>query len=256
MLFTVHALTGYSLHTLDGEIGKALEFYFDDQLWTIRYLVADAGSWLKERNVLISPHALNHVNRDDRRIAVDLTRKQIADSPPLSADKPVSKQYEMAFYNHYGYPVYWDGPHRWGPSPLPVGASSDSETTARGAPQADANLRSTQTVRGYHVEASDGSIGHVEDFIVDDRTWTIRYLIIDTRNWLPGKRVLVSPEWIGRVSWSDATVSVNLPRERIEKSPEYTEKSLLNREYETGLHHHYDRQGYWIEEVDAAEPAR
>jgi hypothetical protein len=109
-------------------------------------------------------------------------------------------------------------------------------------------LRSTHEVTDYHIQAADGEIGHVEDFIIDDETWAIRYLIIDTRNWLPGKKVLVSPQWIERVSWSERKVFVNHTREIIRQSPEYTEESLLTRDYESVLHRHYNRQGYWVDE--------
>ena len=88
----------------------------------------------------------------------------------------------------------------------------------------------------------DGEIGHVEDFIIDDETWAIRYLIVDTHNWWPGKKVLVSPQWIERVSWGERKVFVNLSREAIKQSPEYTDESLLTRDYEIGLHRHYNRQ--------------
>ncbi|HEY5505426.1 MAG TPA: PRC-barrel domain-containing protein, partial [Sedimentisphaerales bacterium] len=117
-------------------------------------------------------------------------------------------------------------------------------------------LRSTSAVSGYHIQAADGEIGHVEDFIIDDETWAIRYLIIDTRNWWPGKKVLVSTQWIERVSWSESTVFVNLLRETIKQSPEYTEELLINRDYETRLHRHYNRQGYWIDKVDAKKHSR
>lgn len=102
-----------------------------------------------------------------------------------------------------------------------------------------------QEVTGYPIQAADGEIGHVEDFVLDDETWTIRYLIVDTRNWWPGKKVLVSPRWIERVSWSERKVFVNLPREIIKQSPEFTEDSLITRDYETALHRHYHVEGYW-----------
>ena len=109
---------------------------------------------------------------------------------------------------------------------------------------------------GYNIQAADGEIGHVEDFIIDDETWAIRYLIIDTRNWWPGKKVLVSPQWIERVSWGESKVFVNLPLETIKQSPEYTEESLLTREDENRLHLHYHLQGYWIYESSAKENSR
>jgi len=120
----------------------------------------------------------------------------------------------------------------------------------------DHDLRSTDAVRGYCIQATDGEIGHVEDFIIDDETWAIRYLVVDTRNWWPGKKVLLSPQWIESVSWPESKVFVNLSREAIKQSPEYTEESLLTRDYETQLHRHYDRQGYWVDEPASKEHSR
>ncbi|MGI8965948.1 MAG: PRC-barrel domain-containing protein [Limisphaerales bacterium] len=249
MLKTAKTLKGYKLDSLDGEIGEVKEFYFDDRHWTIRYLVANTGSWLTGRQVLISPHALVAAIKEEKHIAIDLTKKQIEDSPSLNSDKPVSRQFEEAYYGYYGWPMYWSGPNMWGPYPYIVRAPEKQNKSNQGGKAWDAHLRSTDAVRGHYIQAADGEIGHVEDFIIDDETWAIRYLVIDTRNWWPGKKVLVSPHWIERVSWSESKVFVNLLRESIKQSPEYTEASLLTRDYETGLHRHYNRQGYWVEEM-------
>jgi hypothetical protein len=253
MLSKVKTLTGYKLDSLDGEIGSVKEFYFDDHHWTIRYLVADAGSWLMDRKVLISPYALVAVNKEKQNITVNLTKNQIEGSPSLASDKPVSRQFEETYYGYYGWPVYWDGPYRWGPYPYPYILRDHEKLrgSTRGEKAWDPHLRSTHDVSGYHIQARDGEIGHAEDFIIEDKTWAIRYLIVDTRHWWPGKQVLVSPRWIERVSWSEAKVFVNLSHETIKQSPEYTEVSLLTREYEIGLHRHYSRQGYWVDDPAA-----
>jgi hypothetical protein len=259
MLNKAQTLKGFKLHSLDGEIGKIEEFYFDDHYWTIRYLVADTGNWLTGTQVLISPYALAAVNKEEQYIAIDLTKKQIEDSPSLDSDKPVSRQFEEAYYGYYDWPMYWNGPFMWGSYPSYPYIVRDREKWSeptQGEKAWDPHLRSTQDVSGHHIQAADGDIGHVEDFIIDDETWAIRYLIIDTQNWWPGKKVLVSPQWIERVSWSESTVFVNLTREAIRQSPEYTEESLLTRDYETGLHRHYERQGYWIEDPAAKEHSR
>ena len=250
MLGKAKTLKGYKLDSLDGEIGMVKEFYFDDRHWTIRYLVADTGNWLTGRHVLISPYALVAVVREEQHITIDLTKKQIEDSPSLNSDKPVSRQFEEAYYGYYGWPGYWGGPYMWGFYPYIV---RDREKWKKSTPVEkawDPHLRSTHDVSGHHIQAEDDEIGHVEDFIIDDETWAIRYLIIDTRNWWPGKKVLVSPQWIERVSWDESKVFVDLPRETIKQSPEYTEESLLTRDYETGLHRHYNRQGYWVDEKE------
>ena len=249
MLHKAITLKGYRLDSLDGEIGKVKEFYFDDQHWAIRYLVADTGTWLTDRQVLISPYALLAVNKEKQHISIDLTKKQIEDGPSLNTDKPVSRQFEEAYNGHYGWPMYWSGPYMWGAYPYIVRdrekwrASTQAEKASW-----DPHLRSTYDVSGHHIQTADGEIGHVDDFIIDDELWAIRYLIIDTRNWWPGKQVLLSPQWIERVSWRERKVFVNLLRETIKQSPEYTEESLLARDYETRLHRHYNRQGYWVDE--------
>ena len=248
MLNKAQALEGFKLDSLDGEIGSVEEFYFDDRFWTIRYLVANTDGWLKGRQVLISPYALVAAIKEEKHIAVDLTKKQIEDSPSLAIDMSVSRQFEDAYYGYHNWPMYWSGPYMWGSYPYLEKERSKWKKSAEGSDSWDAHLRSTREVTGYHIETSDGEIGHVEDFIIDDETWAIRYLIVDTRNWWPGKKVLVSPRWIERVSWSESKVFVNLSREAIKQSPEYTEESLLTRDYETGLHRHYNRPGYWDDE--------
>jgi hypothetical protein len=274
MLNKATTLKGYTLHSLDGEIGRVKEFYFDDRHWTIRYLVADTGNWLSGRQVLISPHALGSVMSQEQSIAVNLTRQQIEGSPSLDSDKPVSRQYEQMYYRHYGWPLYWGGPYMWGTSGYPgimpdiglvrpssqgglidydsLGAPPVFEQTAdtlRDSTEAkstgDPYLRSINNVRGHQIQATDGSIGHIDDYIIDDETWAIRYLIVDTVNWWPGKKVLVAARWIERVSWDDSKVFINLSRAAIKQSPEYTDESLLTRDYEIRLHQHYERQGYW-----------
>ena len=258
MLSKVKTLEGYKLDSLDGEIGKVKEFYFDDRHWTIRYLVAETGTWLADRQVLLAPYALIAVHQEEKNIAVDLTKKQIEASPYLDSHKPVSHQFEQAYYGYYGYPAYWSGPYSWGAYPdfmrdrqtraVDNAHKKHNERTQRKNGW-DPHLRSTKDVSGHHLQALDGEVGHVKDFIIDDETWAIRYLIVDTHNWWPGKKVLVSPQWIERVSWDERKVFVNLSRETIKESPEYAEESLLTRDYEIGLHGHYNRKGYWVDEL-------
>jgi hypothetical protein len=247
MLNKVKTLKGYKLDSLDGDIGRVKEFYFDDRHWAIRYLVADAGNWLTGRQVLISPYALGFVNEEKQSISINLTKKQIEESPSLATDQPVSRQFESSYYGYYGWPVYWDGPYMWGPYPNLVRDREKWRGHTRGEKAWDPHLRSTDAVSGYHIQAADGEIGHVKDFIVDDDTWAIRYLVVDTQNWWGGKKVLVAPQWIERVSWTESKVFVDLYREAIKQSPEYTEESLPTRDYEDRLHRHYSRQGYWMD---------
>jgi uncharacterized protein YrrD len=255
VLSKAKTLKGYKLDSLDGEIGKVKEFYFDDRYWTIRYLVADTGNWLTGRQVLISPYALNSVIKSEKQLSVDLTKMQIENSPSLESHKPVSRQFEDDYYGYYGWPTYWSGSSVWRDSPYIERNRNKWRESTKGAKAWDRHLRSTYEVTGYHLQALDGEIGHIEDFIIDDETWTIRYLIINTGNWWPGKKVLVSPQWIERVSWNESKAFVNLSRDTIKESPEYTEESLITRDYEIGLHRHYTRPGYWIDELVANSPS-
>ena len=249
----IQQLIGYKLHALDGEIGKVKDFYFDDQHWTIRYLIADTGNWLTGRQALISPYALEAVSREERHVSLNLTKAQIENSPSLETDKPVSRQFEDAYYGYYGWPTYWGGPYVWGAFPFPALKRNQGNEFPPQIKAWNPHLRSAHEVNGYHIQAKDGEIGHVADFIIDDETWTIRYLVIDTKNWWPGEKVLVSTQWIERVSWTESKVFINLTRDTIKLSPEFTEASKLTREYETGLHLHYNRQGYWVNEMAVVE---
>jgi len=246
MLTKVKGLIGHSLLGRDGEIGKVKEFYFDDRHWAIRYAVVDTGSWLEERKVLISPYDLLSVDQGNQQISVNLTRKQIEGSPSLDTDKPVSQQFEESYYDYYGWPMYWSGSYIWGNYPIIVRDREKQKATNLGGKAWNPSLRSTREVAGYHIKATDGEIGHVEDYLVDDETWLICYLVVDIRNWLPGKKVLISPKWIEGVSWDQSVVAINLSRETIELAPEYSEVTMPTREYEAKLHVYYNRVGYWI----------
>ncbi len=253
MLNRAKILNGYKLKSRDGEIGKVQEFYFDDRHWTIRYLVADTGGWMTGKQVLLSPYALGAVEPAGENIVVDLTKKQIEESPSLASDKPVSRQFEESYYGYYGMPMYWGGMYSWGAYSYPMWDRAMRSDRTPSEKAWDPNLRSTRDVTGHHIQATDGEIGHVEDFIIDTETWAIRYLIVSTRNWWPGKKILISPQWIDRVSWTESKVFVGLTRETIQKSPEYNEAALLNREYESGLYHHYNRPGYWDSETSLVD---
>jgi len=251
MLIKAKALKGYSLRSLDGDIGSASEFFFDDQFWTIRYLIANTASWLSGRKVLISPYALTGVSQNDQEVSVSLTRKQVENSPSIDTDEPVSRQYEGAYNSYYGYPNYWGGPYLWGCYPYLERDRARWGLSNSNEPGWDPHLRSTHEVTGYNLLALDGEIGHVDDFIIDDETWTIRYLIVATRNWWPGRKVLISPKWIQNVSWEEREVAIDLSREAIKAAPEYTDESLLTRDYERSLYGYYDREGYWVDEYAA-----
>ena len=225
MLRIVKELYGAKLGASDGEIGHVKDFYFDDQNWAVRYAIADTGSWLPGRQVLISPHAFGSLDPAGKVLRVNLTRKQIEDSPSIESHKPLSRQYEEEYHRYYGWPYYWQGGGLWGMSGFPIlelpPKPLPSEPAIASGPQperADAHLRSTQAVNGYHLQASDGTIGHVCDFMMDDKSWAIDQLVIKTGHRLSGKEVLIPTSKIARISFDESTVFVNLTKDAVEQS--------------------------------------
>jgi hypothetical protein len=255
MLTNTAQLKGVTIRATDGEMGTVEQFYFDDETWAIRYLTVETGGWLGGRQVLISPISVVHADWQARRLDVALTKKQVQNSPDIDTHLPVSRQHEAAYLGYYGYPYYWGGPYLWGPAFYPAGlavtATASMEATADRVRKesADSHLRSSEAVTGYHIEAADGEIGHVAGFLMDDEAWAIRYLEVATRNWWPGNKVLVSPAWVERVSWTESKVYVGLSRKAIQNAPEYTESTPVTREYENRLHLHYGRPPYWLHDA-------
>jgi hypothetical protein len=242
MLRSVKSLVGYKIQAEDGDVGKVNEFLYDDETWTIRYLVVDTGSWLSGRKVLLSP--LDTISTPDwalKTFPVDLSKEQVKNSPEINVVKPVSRQQQQELHTYYGWPVYWPSVT---PSGLPLvtpAATQKEKEKSSAASEDDPHLRSTNEVTGYTIQATNGEVGHVEDFIVDDVPWIIRYMVVDTKNWLPGRKVLVSPAWIKNMSWSARKVGVDLSRESIRNSPEYDSSTPVNQEYEMRLCDFYGR---------------
>lgn len=246
MLRKMKDLLGFSIGANDGDIGEAHNFIFDDKTWTVRYLVADTNRWLPGRKVLISPIVVDQPDWEGKRLPVLLSQEQVKNSPDISMDERFSAQDEVKFYDYYGWPYYWAGGEIWGPAMLPreVIAEGIDRKIALTEELNQSHLRSVNDVTGYSIQATDGEIGHVDDFLVDDESWTIRYMIVDTRNWWPGKKVLIAPPWIATVDWKNSNVYVNLSREALKSAPEFNPDNL-DREYEAELHKHYGQTNYW-----------
>jgi hypothetical protein len=235
LLRQLKELQDYRLQAREGEIGDLREVYFDDQAWTVRYLVVRTGGWLFGREVLIAPRSVTRVNEEEKTLTIDLTQEQIKNSPPVTTEKPVSRHYEQAFYQYYDWIPYWYGEPFLAPEMPPEPSELYRE---RGAPPENPHLRSSHEVRGYHLNASNGEIGHVADFILD-QDWKVRYLEIDTRNWWPGKHVLIAPTWIWRISWETREILVNLAREAVESAPKYDSSQPITPDDELRLYQHY-----------------
>lgn len=245
MYRSVRELRGYSIRATDGELGRVHTFYFDDKAWTVRYLVVETGNWLAERQVLIQPSALRQPDLEGKSFPVELTRRQVEESPPISKHQPVSRQMEKQLHQHYGWYPFWRGDL----PPIGLGAAAVMQVLEAGVQKAstqetgeeDPHLRSTREVTGYRVEGSDGTVGEIDDFIINDDHWRICHLVVDTRNWLSDKLVVVSPMWIQEVDWTRETLSLDFTKRVFEDAPEFDPSYPINQEYEVKLYDYYGR---------------
>lgn len=256
MLIAAKKVFRSAIAALDGPIGSVDDVYFSDELWNVRYLVVDTGHWLPGRRVLLAPASILAPNWHDGTVEVKLTRQQVVDSPPSYKDKPISRKYELELNNYFGWPSYWADRHRPMPS-LGLSAVGDEfeelgrlevepkEASVATERHTGPELQSAQEVKRYRIAAQDGEIGHVDDLIMDDEHWVIRYFVVDTRNWIPGHKVLLSPAWIEWISCPGQKVHVNLTREQVRESPKFSPSAGVNREYEEHLYDYYGREKYW-----------
>lgn len=242
MLRSVNELSGYRIAALDGSAGTLREMYFEDENWQVRYLVVDTGNWLPGRLVLVSPVAVTEPDWASKSIAVNLSQDRIEKSPVADAARPVSRSFEIEMLEYYGWPH-----NTFRPDTDDAAESGGAATAVKSAAAVDdeANLRSTREVSGYAIASSDGEIGHVEDLILDDETFVLRYVAVDTRNWLPGRKVLVAMPWVDRVDWPGRALHVNLTKQQIKDGPEFNPAEPVNRRYEARLYDFYGRPSYW-----------
>jgi hypothetical protein len=235
-------LEGRALHARDGTVGNVRDFYFDDHSWKIRYCEVETGEWLRSRKVLISPEVFRAYDWAQKSFPVDLSIDEVRNSPDVDTDKPVSRQHEEELRRYYGWPPYWNVALADGgimPAmalPLPVDMDADLEFRE---PHGDPRLRSVNDTVGYSIEAVDGPIGHAHDFLIDTENWRVRYVVIDTRNWWPGKKVIVAPAWIEHVSWETSQMVVDLTRDLIKGSPEYDPSAAWDPAYGEKLHDYF-----------------
>ena len=257
MLRNMKDMEECTIGAIDGIIGEVKDYYFDDDDWVIRYLVVDTGESPGRRNVLISPIAIGQPNWSEKILPTRLTRNQIKGSPDIDTDKPVSRQQEMGYAGYFGYGSYWGGGGLWGagmyPDILQAGRQAKAALAAAQEAHTDSHLRSGNAIMRYYVHASDGDLGHVAGLLVDERSWAIRYVVVNTSNWWLGHKVLIASQWIDNVSWAESQVSVNLTREAIKAAPPFDIANSFTREQEARIHSHYGRVGYWPREAKGAE---
>lgn len=260
MLRSIKELIGYPIEAVDGNIGKVKDCLFDDRHWRLRYVVVDTNRWLPGKKVLISPHHAKEPSKgwQGKALPVDLTKERIKNSPNLDENAPVSKQFESEYARYYNilHP-YWSGPHAWGmeqePSYIPAATVEELKQEQAASHEHElqldhiehSHLRSAHEVIGYTIHAKDDVFGHVADFIVDVEKWKLLYLIVDTRNWLPGKKSIMDIGWIETFDWHKREATVDLSRKQIEKAPRFDPSEPINREYEHQLYDYYGRPYHW-----------
>jgi hypothetical protein len=223
MLTDLKSLYGKGLHASDGEIGHIRDFYFDDKSWVIRYVVVDTGSWLLGREVLISPHAFGKFTSGGKTLPLIVTRQQVENSPSIESHKPVSHQYEIEYYNYYRWPVYWNGGALWGLGGYPIvlpPSKYDMKSQQQHHHRADNHLQSVLAITEYQVKATDGTIGEVDGFMMNDKNWALRDLVVEKNHWYAGKKVLIPTSDIKRISYEQSEVRVNLSAAEIQHTPD------------------------------------
>lgn len=247
MLRSLKEIKGYELEAADGDIGRCSDFLIEDETWTVRWMVADTRKWLPGRRVLVSPIALGDPAWSESKLPVRMTREEIENGPGLDEQAPVTRQYEIWYHKHFGWPYYWGGAGLWASSIHPGTLYVGKDALGEEGPELERpHLHSADEVLGYDIGATDGEIGHVDDFILDDETWTIRYLVAATRNWLPGgKKVLLPPSILNEVHWEKGTLAVDLSRDAVKECPEYDESMPINREYEEQIYDFVGRPKQW-----------
>ena len=240
MLRRVNEFIGYKLAANDGEIGKAKDMYFDDRSWAIRYLVVDTGGWLKDRKVVIPRTVMGEPDWATRRFNVKLSRQQVEDSPPISQHEPVSRRHEKSLHEYLRIEPYWVLAAPGGGFAFAENAASAKKSkTGSSSDDLEPHLRSFVEVSGYHIQAHDGEIGQVEDFVVDDDEWYIQYLVVDIHNLLPGKKVLVEVPRIEQIDWAASKVHLDLTCKQIKEAPEFDAGAPVNRRREE-IYYDYD----------------
>lgn len=247
---SIVSMTGYALKETDGEIGKVEDFYFDDQSWTIHYIIVKTGNWFSGKKVLISPAIIQKQDWGNKEFSVGLTQKQIENSPDIDTDKPVSRQQEEQLSSYYKWGGYWGddtyahGAGIFGMMPDELydnGNTPPENVPANNSENNDLHLRSTEEILGYNIHATDDQIGKVVDYIVDDTTWKINFLVIETGSWLDSRKVLIANKWIKEVNWDNSVVVVDITTEAVKGSPEFDESKAVNDTYERNLYDYYGR---------------
>ncbi len=212
MHHTVRQFKHDSVLATDGPAGRVVDLYFDDQDWKVRHLVVDAGGWFTPRRVLLPPESVDTDASGEGLLRLRLARRQVSEAPDADSARPVFRQAQIAQAVHFGYPYYWSGLALW--AGIGAGRSrADAERAAHAElARGDPHLRSGAALIGCRVEAREGVLGEVHDFVVDEQAWTVSAVVLETRKWLPGGKVRIAPQSIERIDWSEQRIVTRIER--------------------------------------------
>jgi hypothetical protein len=263
MLYSTHAITKVKLRSSDGAFGDIKDVYFDDISWIVRYLVVDIGTWNASLLVLISPEALTHFSEDDKAFHTELTRQQIAESPPFDSEKTVSRQHEERLSQYYGWNPYWttpmgaypwpgiytyppfsqesEGMDRWQSDSLPPTVARELEARIDQGKDEEIHLRSFNEVRKYGLRATDGDLGILEDLLIEPETWRITHMIADAKRWWPGGEVVIDRGLIQNIDWYEQKIEVLMSRDEVKNAPPYDRDQGITEAYQQALSQYYLR---------------
>ncbi len=244
-LRSLKEIKGYAVEAADGAMGQVDDFLFHDDGFRLRYLVVDTGGFLTGRKVIIPPDVLEKPDRKSRAFPVDLNKEEVKASPPLAADEPVSRQHEAEIHKHFTWQPYWEGraPGGFPVSGTAVGTEKEAPDSERSS--GDRHLRSFNEILGYAVACRDGDVGEVDDFILDDDSWSLRYFVIDAGGWLSDRKLVLALPWVKGVDWETRGVQVDVTKQELKQSPQFDPSVVLDREFERRLHEHFGKPGYW-----------
>jgi len=217
MLRTIEQLVGLEIVGEDGSIGFLEDLFLEPGSWKVRHAVAFAGEWLSGRWILLPIPLLRSVDPARRVLRVAATRERVAAAPAPETDHAVSCLFEKSLYAHYGC----------GPCGLP--------DEAVGVEAGRSRLLSAEELKGYRVEARDGDVGRLEDYLVAEEAWDIRYLCVATRRWLPGRKLAAPSAWIRLVNWRHRRIVLRRFRDELRQAPGFAGSGGLSAEYSESL---------------------
>ena len=239
MLLHYNWLSSYTVIGNDGEIGKVEDVYFDEEMWTVRYIVVKTGATFLSEKLFVSPVSIDKFDHTNELIRIGITKDE-AQKAPDPGDEPVSRKYEKDFSLYYRINPYWIGSGAWGSANTAREmAQQEVQILESDLEEDESHVHQAKHVTRYELAVTDGSFGKIDDLLIDESSFKIKYFVADMRKWLPGgKKVLISPQWIEEIEWAAARIRINVTRDQLESAPEYrTELDLTDeRESELWLH--------------------